>query len=77
MTLASMAASYHHSAGLLRGRIQELKAALKTAESTEKTNLELRIRELSAMYRETRATARALEHYYDRRRHMNEDIPTQ
>lgn len=68
MTLSTMAASYHHSADLLRSRIRDLKERMKTAEQSEQGNLEQRIRELSAMYRETRATARALEHYYDRRR---------
>lgn len=68
MTLSAMAASYHHSADLLRGRIRELKERAGTAEQSERLHLEQRIRELSILYRETRATARKLEHYYDRRR---------
>ena len=68
MTLSAMAASYHHSADLLRARIRELKERAGTAEQPERLRLEQRIRELSSMYRETRATARILEHYYDRRR---------
>lgn len=67
MTLSAMAASYHHSADLLRGRIRDLKERMRTAEQLERTHLEQRIRELSIMYRETRTTARTLEHYYDRR----------
>jgi len=67
MTLTAMAASYHHSADLLRVRIVELREQAGYAGSTEKSILEQRIRELNILYRETRATAKALEHYYDRR----------
>ena len=67
MTLACMAESYRHSARLLRERIQELKAAEKTADQDEKSRLGERIKDLSVLYRETRETAGLLEHYYDRR----------
>ena len=67
MTLASMAVSYHHSAGLLKARIAELKARRDGAGPAERSELEQRIRDLSILYRETRSTARTLEHYYDRR----------
>lgn len=69
MTLTSMAASYRHSAELLRQRMNELKEAAQTAAPAEKSNLEQRIRELSALYRETRETAQLLERYYERRDH--------
>lgn len=68
MTLARMAASYRHSAQLLRERIKELREAEKTADPVEQSKLGQRIKDLSALYRETQETARYLEHYYDRRR---------
>ena len=74
MTLARMAESYRHSAGLLRERIQELKAAEKTANQEERSRLGERIRDLSALYRETQETAGLLEHYYDRRERRNARI---
>jgi len=66
MTLTAMAASYHHSAGLIYGRIVELRGRAGNAGLTEKSSLEQRIRELYILYRETKATAKALEHYYDK-----------
>lgn len=69
MTLLRMAASYRHSADLLRLRIIALKEQEKDAAPAEQKRLEQRIRELSIMYRETRATALVLERYYDRRYH--------
>ena len=67
MTLARMAVSYRQSALLLRERINELKEAEKTADPDERSRLGQRIKDLSVLYRETRETARLLEHYYDRR----------
>lgn len=69
MTLLRMAASYRHSADLIRLRIIALKEEAKTAPPAEKSRLEQRIRDLNILYRETRQTARFLEHYYDRRYH--------
>ena len=69
MTLARMAASYRHSAELLRQRMNELKEAARTAAPVEKSQLEQRIRDLNTLYRETRETALILERYYDRRYH--------
>lgn len=71
MTLLRMAASYRHSADLIRVRIIALKDAAKTAGPTEKTKLEQRIRDLNVLYRETRETALVLERYYDRRYHAH------
>lgn len=71
MTLTRMAASYRHSAELLRQRMNELKEAAGTASPEEKSRLEQRIRDLSILYRETRETARLLERYYDRRYHAH------
>lgn len=68
MTLAQMAESYRHSAGLLRERIKELKRAQETADPAGWACLDRRIKDLNILYRETRETARVLEHYYDRRR---------
>ena len=38
----------------------------------ERAKLEQRVRELNVLYRETKSTARMLEHYYDRRYHKND-----
>ena len=71
MTLTRMAASYRHSAELLRQRMNELKEAVRTAGPAEKSQLEQRIRDPNTLYRETRETARLLERYYDRRYHAH------
>ena len=71
MTLLRMAASYRHSADLIRLRIIALKDEAASADPPEKSRLEQRIRELSVLYRETRSTALVLERYYDRRYHAN------
>ena len=68
MTLERMAVSYRDSARLLWERIKELKESWKSAGPAEKAQLDQRIRDLNTLYRETQATARLLEHYYDRRR---------
>ena len=72
MTLLRMAASSRRSGELIRLRIIALRDAAKTAEPEEKSRLEQRIRDLSALYRETREIALVLERYYDRRYHKNE-----
>lgn len=66
MTLACMAVSYRHSAGLLRQRIRELEAAREAAEAGEQAALDRRIRDLRILCRETVETARVLENYYSR-----------
>ncbi len=72
MTLLRMAADYRQSGDLIRMRIIALQDALKTAQPQERKMLELRIRELGVLYRETREVALVLERYYDRRYHRNE-----
>ena len=49
MTLLRMAASYRRSGELIRLRIIALRDAAKTAEPEEKSRLEQRIRDLSAL----------------------------
>lgn len=71
MTLLRMAASYRHSADLIRVRMIALKEEARTASPTEKSKLEQRIRDLNVLYRETKSTALVLERYYDRRYHAN------
>lgn len=71
MTLLRMAASYRHSADLIRLRIIALKDEVASAEPSEKSKLEQRIRDLNVLYRETKSTALVLERYYDRRYHAN------
>ena len=73
MTLLRMAASYRHSADLIRVRIIALKDAAKTAGPAEKSQLEQRIRDLNILYRETRETALVLERYYDNY-HFEEEV---
>ena len=72
MTLLRMAASYRHSADLIRLRIVALEDEAKTAPHQERAKLEQRVRELNVLYRETKSTARMLEHYYDRRYHADD-----
>ena len=72
MTLLRMAAGYRRSGELIRLRIIALRDAAREADPEEKRLLEQRVRELSAMYRETREIALVLERYYDRRYHKNE-----
>ena len=72
MSLLRMAASYRRGGDLIRLRIAALREAEKTAGPEEKQRLEMRIRDLSVLYRETREIARVLERYYDRRYHNDE-----
>ena len=51
--------------------MNELKEAAKTAEPSERSKLEQRVRDLSSLYRDTQETARFLERYYDRRYHAH------
>mgnify|MGYP003301262517 CR=1 FL=1 len=73
MTLLRMATDYRQSGDLIRLRIAALKdAQQQTDDMEEKRRYEGRIRELSALYRETREVAIMLERYYDRRYHRSE-----
>ena len=49
-----------------------MRDAAKTADDDERARLEQRIRDLTALYRDTREIAQVLERYYDRRYHKNE-----
>ena len=73
MTLMAMASSYRRGGELIRLRIAALQDALRqTDDPEEKWRYEQRIRELSALYRESREIALVLERYYDRRYRGNE-----
>ena len=65
--IEQLAAEYHQSAELLRGRITELEhAQLETADTDTRERLDRRLRPLRSMYRDTRAVARTLERYAPR-----------
>ena len=67
MTLAEMSVQYRQQARVLRGRIEELRRAKAQAkEIWKREELSSRILQLEALWRETRALAVLLEHYYDR-----------
>ena len=68
MTMTELAVQYRESADLLTGRIRELTEELKNGGlcEMEKYRLRGRIATLTNMYRQTRATARLLEHYYEK-----------
>ena len=67
MTLYELALEYAQTAADLRRRIVELERAGQAA-PTEQLRLQLegRARPLRSMYRDVRAVARHLEHYYDK-----------
>ena len=71
MTMTELAVQYRESAELLAGRILELRSELKEGGlcEMEKYRLRGRIGMLTNMCRQTRATARMLEHYYDKEVH--------
>ena len=68
MRMTELAVQYRESADLLTGRIRELRSALENSGlcEMEKYRLRGRIAALTSMCRQTRATAKRLEHYYDR-----------
>ena len=68
MTMTKLAVQYRESAELLAGRIRELRSELENGGlcEMEKYRLRGRIGMLTTMYRQTRATAKRLEHYYDK-----------
>ncbi len=68
MTLLALAAEYRSSCELLRIRIAQLRRELRECQDREaQLLLQDRLRHLRPMYRDCRAIARYLEHYYDRR----------
>lgn len=67
MTLAEMSVQYRQQARVLRGRIEELRQTrARTKEIWKREELSGRILQLESLWRETRALAVLLEHYYDR-----------
>lgn len=67
MTLYELSLEYAQTAADLRRRIVELEQAGQEAEDEERRRqLEGRVRPLRSMYRDVRAVARHLEHYYEK-----------
>jgi len=67
MTLSQIGGLYRSSAEPLRRRLQELRAALKTARDPEEIwHLKRRIAELTPMLTECNALAALCERYYER-----------
>ena len=67
MTLRQLGGEYRASAELLRRRLKELRAALKTARDPEEVwRLKRRIAELSPMLTQCNALAALCERYYER-----------
>ena len=68
MTLYELSQEYKQTADMLRTRIVELERACREErDGRRRTQLERRIRPLRSMYRDTRASARYLEEYYQRK----------
>ena len=66
MTLYELSLEYEQTAADLRRRIVELEHASRETDSEDRRlQLEGRIRPLRNMYRDVRAVARHLEHYYE------------
>ena len=66
MTLHELALEYEQTAAALRGRIAELERERREAGEARRLQLDGRIRPLRTMYRDVRAVARHLGHYYDK-----------
>ena len=67
MTLYELSLEYAQTAASLRRRIVELEQAEKeTRDEGRRLQLEGRARPLRSMYRDVRAVARHLEHYYEK-----------
>ena len=67
MTLYELSLEYAQTAANLRRRIVELERAGQEAASDQlRLQLEGRARPLRSMYRDVRAVARRLEHYYEK-----------
>ena len=73
MSLASLSPVYEESARLLRQRLQQLRARLPEAETSEEYwQLKRRIAELSPMLTQMNELAELTAHYYDRGYWRNE-----
>ena len=67
MTLYELSLEYEQTAAMLRGRISELERVLReTGDGPRRIQLDRRLRPLRSMYRDVRAVAGYLEHYYDK-----------
>lgn len=67
MTLYELSLEYAQTAADLRRRIVELEqAGRESADAERRRQLEGRTRPLRSMYRDVRAVARHLEHYYEK-----------
>lgn len=67
MTLYELSLEYAQTAADLRRRIVELEQAGRdSADEERRHQLEGRVRPLRSMYRDVRAVARHLEHYYEK-----------
>jgi len=67
ITLYELSLEYEQTAADLRRRIVELERAGKeAADENRRHQLEGRVRPLRSMYRDVRAVARHLEHYYEK-----------
>lgn len=69
LTLSELGREYADTAAALRERVRKVEAELE-GETDEQRRLSLsgRLRLLRSMYRDTRETAKLLEHYYDHRK---------
>ena len=73
MALADLSSDYQESARLLRQRLQQLRARLPEAETSEEYwQLKRRIAELSPMLTQMNELAELTAHYYDRGYWRNE-----
>ncbi len=67
MTLYELSLEYAQTAAVLRRRIVELERAGREAgDEARRLQMEGRARPLRSMYRDVRAVARHLEHYYEK-----------
>ena len=70
MTLREMAVEYRSNCALIRERMSQLQAALRAeAEPAAAQQIQQRLADLTALYREGREVALHMERYYDRRYH--------
>lgn len=73
MKLDELGAQYALAARALRERLKQVEGELERAgDETEELRLRYRLRLLRSMYRDTRAAALYLEHYYDHRKRRDE-----
>lgn len=73
MALADLSAEYQHSALLIRNRMAELRAELRTATDPETIwNLKRRIAELTQILTQMNELAELTAHYYEKGHYRNE-----